>query len=59
VVTTLVDPKAYAKAKLAELYGLRWQAEINLDHIKTTLEMEMLRAQSPAIVRKGIIAPIG
>ncbi len=40
VVTTLLDPKVYPKAKLAELYGLRWQAEINLDHIKTTLGME-------------------
>ena len=29
VVTTLLDPKAYPKAKLADLYGLRWQAEVN------------------------------
>jgi hypothetical protein len=54
VVTTLLDPKAYPKAQLAQLYGLRWQAEINLDQIKTTLGMEMLRAQSPQMVRKEI-----
>lgn len=54
VVTTLLDPKVYPKAKLAELYGLRWQAEINLAQIKTTLGMEMLRAQSPEMVRKEI-----
>lgn len=54
VVTTLLDPKAYPKAQLAQLYGLRWQVEINLDHIKTTLGMEMLRAQSPEMVRKEI-----
>ncbi len=54
VVTTLLDPKAYPKSKLAELYGLRWQAEINLDHIKTALGMEMLQAQSPEMVRKEI-----
>ncbi len=54
VVTTLLDPKAYPKAQLAQLYGLRWQAPINLDHIKTTLGMEMLRAQSPQMVRKEI-----
>jgi hypothetical protein len=54
VVTTLLDPKVYPKAKLAELYGLRWQAEINLDQIKTTLGMEMLKAQSPEMVRKEI-----
>ena len=54
VVTTLVDPKVYPKAQLAELYGLRWQAEINLNHIKTTLGMEMLKAQSTELVRKEI-----
>jgi len=26
LVTTLVDPKRYPKAKLAHLYQLRWQA---------------------------------
>ena len=54
VVTTLLDAKAYPKAKLAQLYGLRWQVEINLDHVKTTLKMEMLQAQSPEMVRKEI-----
>ena len=54
VVTTLLDPKAYPKAQLAELYGLRWQAEVNLDHIKTTLGMEMLLGKTPAMVRKEI-----
>lgn len=54
IVTTLLDPKAYPKAKLAQLYGLRWQVEVNLDHVKTTLKMEMLQAQSPEMVRKEI-----
>lgn len=54
VVTTLLDAKAYPKAKVAKLYGLRWQVEINLDHVKTTLKMEMLQAQSPEMVRKEI-----
>ena len=54
VVTTLLDPKEYSKPKLAQLYGLRWQAEVNLDHIKTTLGMEMVRSKTPAMVRKEI-----
>ena len=54
VVTTLLDAKAYPKAKVAQLYGLRWQVEINLDHVKTTLKMEMLQARSPEMVRKEI-----
>lgn len=56
LVTTLLDAKAYPKAKLAELYELRWQAEVNLDHIKTTLGMETLKAQSPEMVRKELYA---
>jgi len=43
LVTTLVDPKRYPKAKLAHLYQLRWQAtEVNFKHLKTTLKMEMI-----------------
>lgn len=56
LVTTLLDARAYPKAKLAELYGLRWQAEVNLDHIKTTLGMETLKAQSPEMMRKELYA---
>jgi len=53
LVTTLVDPKRYLKAKLAELYQLRWQAtEVNLKHLKTTLQMEMIAAKTPDIVQK-------
>ena len=54
VVTTLLDPKAYPKVQLADLYGLRWQVEVNLDHIKTTLGMEMLHGKTPDMVRKEI-----
>jgi hypothetical protein len=55
VVTTLKDPKRYPKAKLAELYRLRWQAtEVNLRHLKTTLAMEMIAAKTPAMVTKSI-----
>ena len=32
----------------------RWCAEVNLDHITTTLGMEMLLSQTPAMVRKEI-----
>lgn len=55
LVTTLVDPKRYPKVKLAELYKLRWQAtEVNLKHLKTTLEMEMITAKTPVMVQKEI-----
>ncbi len=50
-----MDAKRYRKAKLAELYHLRWQAtEVNLRHLKTTLAMEMIAAKTPAMVTKSI-----
>lgn len=55
LVTTLLDPKRYRKAKLAELYQMRWQAtEVNLKHLKTTLGMEMIFAKTPVMVQKDI-----
>ena len=55
VVTTLLDSKHYPKAKLAQLYQLRWQAtEVNFKHLKTTLKMEMIFAKTPQMVQKEI-----
>lgn len=55
VVTTLLDPKRFPKQKITQLYQLRWQAtEVNLKHLKTTLNMEMLLAKTPEMVRKEI-----
>ena len=55
VVTTLHDPQRYPKAKLTDLYQLRWQAaEVNLRHLKTTLSMEMLVTKTPEMVCKDL-----
>ena len=55
LVTTLLDPQQYSKQKLADLYDWRWQAaEVNLKHLKTTLNMEMLATKTPQMVRKEI-----
>lgn len=55
LVTTLMDSKRYPKAKLAQLYQLRWQAtEVNFKHLKTTLKMEMIGAKTPEMVQKDI-----
>jgi hypothetical protein len=56
VVTTLLDAKQYRKADLAELYRVRWQAELNLRSLKTVLQMDVLRGKSPAMVRKELWA---
>jgi hypothetical protein len=54
VITTLLDSKLYPRKAIAELYGLRWNAELNLRHIKITLGMDVLRCKSPEMVRKEI-----
>lgn len=54
VVTTLLDPVAYPKDEIARLYGLRWEAEIDLRHLKSSMEMEMLRTKSPDMVQKEL-----
>jgi Transposase DDE domain len=51
VVTTLLDARAYPAAALAELYRARWHAELDLRSLKGTLGMDVLRCQSPALVR--------
>lgn len=54
LITTLLDTKTYPSLKLVELYGFRWQVEVNLKHLKTTLGMDVLRCKSPQMVRKEI-----
>jgi len=52
VVTTLRDAKRYPKGALAELYLGRWEVESNLDDLKTTLKMDVLRCETVEGVRK-------
>jgi hypothetical protein len=54
VVTTLTDARKYTKDDLAELYHKRWLAELDIRAIKITLGMDVLRCQSPEMVRKEI-----
>ncbi len=54
LITTLLDTKTYSSLKIVELYGFRWQVEVNLKHLKTTLGMEVLRCKTPSMVRKEL-----
>jgi Transposase DDE domain len=54
VVTTLLEPTAYTKEELADLYRCRWHAELDLRAIKTVVEMDILRSKTPAMVRKEL-----
>jgi hypothetical protein len=55
VVTTLVDPKRYPAEAVAQLYAQRWQAEVDLRHLKTTLGMDVLRCQTFGGVMKELL----
>lgn len=54
LVTTLLDAKAYPDEALAALYRRRWAVELCLRDIKTTLGLDVLRCQTPALVEKEI-----
>jgi hypothetical protein len=54
LTTTLLDPKVYPAAALAELYEQRWQVETNLRHLKTTMKMEILHCHSVEGVLKEL-----
>ncbi|HUT61815.1 MAG TPA: transposase [Phycisphaerae bacterium] len=56
MVTTLLDRTRYPRKKLAALYGRRWNVETNLNHLKTSLGMNVLAAEKPETVIKEIWA---
>jgi hypothetical protein len=55
IVTTLLDAMRYPKREIAKLYGLRWEMETNLRHLKTTLRMEHLKCKTVDGVLKELM----
>lgn len=51
VVTTLTDADAYTKEDIAQLYGFRWNAELDIRSIKDSLNLGHVRCKSPEMVR--------
>jgi Transposase DDE domain len=54
LVTTLLDAEVYRVADLAELYRQRWQVETSLAHLKTAMEMDVLRCKTVSGVLKEL-----
>jgi hypothetical protein len=54
VVTTLVDAEQYSAEDIAELYRQRWHAELDIRSIKQTLKMDILRGQTPEMLKREI-----
>ena len=56
LVTTLLDAEIYTAREIAELYGKRWQVELNLRDLKQTLGMDVLKCKTVDGVLKEIHA---
>jgi hypothetical protein len=54
LVTTLTDPVAYPAGEIRRLYGERWNVELHFAQLKTTLSLDILRCQSPEMIRKEL-----
>ncbi len=54
LITTLLDARTYSTLEIVSLYGQRWDVELDLRHLKTTLGMDVLRCKTPSMVRKEI-----
>jgi hypothetical protein len=54
LVTTLLDEIKYPDAALADLFRRRWQVELCFRDLKTTLGLDILRTQTPALIEKEI-----
>ena len=58
VVTTLLDPEQATKEELAGLYRARWNNELDLRSLKSTMQMGELRGKTPESVRKEVWAHV-
>lgn len=56
LVTTLLDATLYPAAAIAQAFLRRWRLEMGLDDLKTTLHLEHLRCQSPAMIARELRA---
>jgi len=54
IVTTLTDAEVYSKEEIAELYGFRWNVELDIRSIKQSLNLGHARCKSPEMVRKEL-----
>jgi hypothetical protein len=54
IATTLLDPEEYSTEDIAELYGDRWPAELDLRCLKTMLNLNHVRCNTPAMVHREL-----
>ncbi len=55
IVTTLLDPLRYPSEEIVSLYLKRWDVELFFRDLKITIGMDILRCQTPEMIRKEIL----
>ena len=54
LVTTMVSARDLSKQELSQLYGRRWNVELDLRNLKTTTGMDVLSCQTPEMNEKQL-----
>lgn len=54
VITTLTDADEFTKEEIAQLYGFRWNSELDIRSIKASLNLGHVRCKSPEMVRREL-----
>lgn len=52
IITTLTDAKIYTNEDIAQLYGFRWNSELDIRSIKSNLNLCHVRCKSPEMVHR-------
>ena len=52
VITTLIDAEEHTQEDIAELYGFRWNSELDIRSIKSNLNLGHVRCKSPEMVHR-------
>lgn len=54
IITTLTDAVEFTKEDIAELYGFRWNSELDIRSIKSNLNLGNVRCKSPEMVHSEL-----
>ncbi len=54
IITTLADAEEYSREEIAQLYGFRWNAELDIRAVKSNLNLVPVRCKSPEMVRREL-----
>lgn len=54
IITTLTDATDYTQEEIGQLYGFRWNSELDIRSIKSNLNLGHVRCKSPEMVRREV-----